>query len=206
LTTVGYGNLYPDGPAANTVSALEALTGLMGFAIATGLVFGRFSKPSARLGFSETMIVAPYQNSTSLQFRVANRRLNNLIDVEARILLMTVETCPSGQERRYTPLALERTQIIFFPLPWTVVHPIRENSPLYGKTAQDLAALQAEFMIVVKGFDDTFGQNVHARYSYRYDEIVWGAKFVTAFEVGSEGEMVISLENIGTIQPVPLAD
>lgn len=206
LTTVGYGNLYPDGVAANIVSALEALVGLMGFAIATGLLFGRFSKPSARLGFSETMVVAPYRDGTSLQFRVANRRQNNLIEVEARMLLMTVEICGSSQERRYTPLGLERTQIIFFPLPWTVVHPIREDSPLYGKTAQDLAHLQAELMIVVKGFDDTFGQTVHARYSYRYDEIVWGARFSTAFEIGSEGEMVVRLEKIGAIQPLPQSD
>lgn len=203
LTTVGYGNMYPDGVAANVISALEALVGLMGFAIATGLLFGRFSKPSARLGFSETMIVAPYMGSTSLQFRVANRRSNNLIDVETRMLLMTVEPSQGGPQRRYTPLGLERTQVIFFPLPWTVVHPIKEDSPLYGKTAEDLQLLQAELMIVVKGFDDTFGQTVHARYSYRYDEIVWGARFVTAFEIGNEGEMIVSLEKIGSIQPVP---
>jgi inward rectifier potassium channel len=206
LTTVGYGNMYPDGVAANIVSALEALVGLMAFAIATGLLFGRFSKPSARLGFSETMVIAPYMGGTSLQFRVANRRSNNLIDVEARILLMTVELCRSGQERKYTPLALERAQVIFFPLPWTVVHPIREDSPLYGKTAEDLKRLQAEVMIVVKGFDDTFGQTVHARYSYRYDEIVWGARFEMAFEVGGEGDLVVSLEKIGSIQPLPQPD
>ena len=206
LTTVGYGNLYPDGVAANAVSALEALTGLMGFAIATGLLFGRFSKPSARLGFSENMIVAPYMDGTSLQFRIANRRSNTLIDVEARVLLMTVETCSTGLERRYTPLALERPLVIFFPLTWTVVHPIREGSPLYGKTPEDLARLQAELLIAVKGFDDTFGQTVHARYSYRYDEIVWGARFASAFDIGSEGEMIVHLDNIGAIQPVPQPD
>lgn len=206
LTTVGYGNLYPDGVAANTVSALEALTGLMGFAIATGLLFGRFSKPSARLGFSENMIVAPYLDGTSLQFRVANRRLNNLIEVEARVLLMTVERSAGGQQRRYTALELERPQVIFFALPWTVVHPIREDSPLYGKTAADLADLQSEFLIIVKGFDDTFGQTVHARYSYRFDEIIWGAKFASAFDLGSEGELVMRLEKIGATRPVPLVE
>ncbi|MBV8073707.1 MAG: hypothetical protein JO270_27690 [Acidobacteriaceae bacterium] len=202
LTTVGYGNMYPDGALANTISALEALVGLMGFAIATGLMFGRFSKPSARLGFSETMIIAPYMGGSSLQFRVVNRRLNNLIDVEARMLLMTVESCEAGPERKYRPLALERPQIIFFPLPWTVVHPIREDSPLYGKTARDLQEMQAEILIIVKGFDETFGQPVHARSSYRYDEIVWGARFINAFDVGEDGDLVVSLDNIGVIQPV----
>ncbi len=206
LTTVGYGNLYPDGIAANVISALEALVGLMGFAIATGLLFGRFSKPSARLGFSETMIVAPYMGGTSLQFRVVNRRSNNLIDVEARILLMTVESRKGALERRYTPLGLERTQVLFFPLPWTVVHPITEDSPLYGKSAEDLKGLQAELMIVVKGFDDTFGQTVHARYSYRYDEIVWGAKFIAAFDISGDGGVVVRLEKVGSIQPVPLPE
>ena len=147
--------------------------------------------------------MAPYMSGSGLEFRVANRRSNNLIDVEARVLLMTVEESPSGPARRYTPLGLERAQVIFFPLPWTVVHPIREDSPLFGKTAEDLERLQAEVMVIVKGFDDTFGQTVHARYSYRYDEIVWGARFVPGFEIGDEGELVVSLEKIGSIQPVP---
>ncbi len=91
LTTVGYGNMWPIGPAANTLAAIEALAGLMTFAIATGLLFGRFSRPSARLGFSPKMLVAPYKDGLSLQFRIVNRRSNNLIEVEARVLLMTVQ-------------------------------------------------------------------------------------------------------------------
>ncbi|MBV8553265.1 MAG: hypothetical protein JOY54_18355 [Acidobacteriaceae bacterium] len=206
LTTVGYGNMYPAGTPANIVSAAEALTGWLFFAIATGLLFGRFSKPSARFGFSKTMVVAPYMDGSALEFRVVNRRSNNLIEVEARVLLMTVEPSGNGVERKYTPLELERRQVLFFPLPWTVVHPIEPSSPLYGKTAEDLERLQAEVMIVVKGFDDTFGQTVHARASYRYDEIVWGAKFVSAFEVGEDGDLVVHLEKIGSVDPQPLPE
>lgn len=206
LTTVGYGNMYPSGGAANSVAALEALIGLMAFAIATGLLFGRFSRPSARIGFSEKMVVAPYMNSTSLQFRVVNRRSNNLIDLEARLLLMTVEVVNGRLQRRYAQLELERSQVLFFPLTWTVVHPIDEKSPLYEKTPADLAQLQAEVMIMMKGFDDSFGQTVHARYSYRYDEIRWGAKFAPAFEIDGNGELRVEVNKVGNFEAVAIAD
>lgn len=204
LTTVGYGNMYPVGVAANTVAAIEALAGLLAFAIATGLVFGRFSRPSARIGFSPNILVSPYMDQTSLQFRVVNRRSNNLIDLQARLLLMTVEFIGGRLQRRYVTLTLERDQVLFFPLTWTVVHPIDENSPLYGKTAADLERLQAEVMIMLRGFDETFAQTVHARYSYRYDEIVWGAKFAPAFEVDPNGELQVEVSRVGAIEPAPV--
>lgn len=204
LTTVGYGNMYPVGVAANTVAAIEALAGLMAFAIATGLLFGRFSRPSARIGFSPNMLVAPYMDGTSLQFRLVNRRSNILIDLEARLLLMTVEFMGERLQRRYAPLELERNQILFFPLTWTVVHPIDEKSPLYGKTREDLERLQAEVMIMLKGFDDTFGQTVNARYSYRYDEMIWGARFAPAFEIEEDGDLRIEIDKVGAIEPARL--
>lgn len=204
LTTVGYGNMYPDGPAANTLAALEALTGLLGFAIATGLLFGRFSRPSARIGFSNNLLVAPYQEGASLQFRVVNRRSNNLINLQARLLLMTVESLDGRLQRKFTQLALERNEIWFLALTWTVVHPIDENSPLYGKTAQDLDRLQAEVIALISGFDDTFSQTVHTRYSYRYDEMVWGAKFTPAFEIDRVGELVVEVDRVSALERAPL--
>jgi inward rectifier potassium channel len=201
LTTVGYGNMYPIGAAANAAAAIEALAGLLAFAIATGLVFGRFSRPSARIGFSPTMLISPYMDGTSLQFRVVNRRSNNLIDLEARLLLMTVEFIGGRLQRRYATLELERSSVLFFPLTWTVVHPIDEKSPLYGKKPEDLESLQAEVMIMMKGFDETFGQTVQARYSYRYDEIVWGAKFAPAFEIEQSGDLRLEVSKVGAIEP-----
>ena len=203
LTTVGYGNIWPSGPLANTITAIEALTGLMGFAIATGLFFGRFSRPSARIGFSPTAVIAPYKGGTSLQFRIVNRRSNNLIELEARILLMTVEECNGQLQRRFQDLELERTQVLFFPLTWTVVHPIDEKSPLYGASAKDLERLQSEIMINLRAFDESFGQTVHVRYSYRYDEIVWGARFVQAFEVDADGELRLEVSRVGELEQVP---
>jgi inward rectifier potassium channel len=203
LTTVGYGALYPHGTAANVTAAVEAASGLMGFAFVTGLLFARFSRPSAKLVFSDGMVVAPYRETTSLQFRVANQRRNVLMEVHADVLLMTVEQGPSGElKRNFVPLALERKQVFFLALTWTVVHPIDESSPLWGKSREDLRKLQAEVLILIKGFDDTFSQVVHARYSYRWDEIEWSAKFVPAFYPAPEGHMVLDVAKVGEIARV----
>ena len=136
LTTVGYGNVYPQGPWANAVSSLEAATGLMLFAIATGLLYGRFSRPSARIVYSKNAIIAPYQDGTSLQFRVANARSNTLMNMEARVLLMTVDTSDGELKRNFIDLPLERPHIYFFALTWTIVHPIDAASPFFGKSAR----------------------------------------------------------------------
>ncbi len=196
LTTVGYGSIYPRGMAANLVAALEAMIGLMTFALATGLLFARFSRPSARIVFSKSILVTPYQDMRSVQFRIANQRNNNLMDVEVKVLLMTVERSNGELKRHFVDLTLERTKVYFFPLTWTIVHPMDSNSPLYEKTAEQLAATETEFLILVKGFDDTFSQTVNARYSYRHDELVWGGKFTQSFRVSPQGDLVLELDRV----------
>lgn len=197
LTTVGYGSLAPHGTGANLLAALEALLGLLGFAVATGLLFGRVSKPSARIGFSAKMLLAPYHGGTSLQFRIVNLRSNVLMELEATILLMTVEGPPEATTRRYQALALERDKVYFLPLTWTVVHPIDESSPLKGLTAADLESRQSEFLILIKAFDETFSQTVHTRYSYTHSEIVFGAKFNTAFTIDQAGDVILDIDKVG---------
>lgn len=197
LTTVGYGNIAPAGVSANFLAAFEALLGLMIFAIATGLLFGRFSKPTAKIGFSHRMLVTPYQDQTSLQFRIVNLRPNLLMEIEATVLLMTVEGTPGHLTRRFTALTLERDKVNFLPITWTVVHPIDQSSPLYGKTPEDLERVQAEVLILIKGFDDTFSQTVHTRYSYRYDELAWNSKFTPAFEIDGGGDMILNVDHVG---------
>jgi inward rectifier potassium channel len=204
LTTVGYGSIAPEGVAANSIAAFEALCGLMAFALATGLLFGRFSKPAARLGFSEKMIIAPYGEGLSLQFRVANRRSNNLMELEARMLLATVEAVDGQMQRKYAPLALERHTVLFLPLTWTIVHPIDQASPLYGKTADELAMLQAEFLVLVKAFDDTFYQTLHTRHSYRHDEMVWGGRFIPAFTIDANGDVSLEIDRISSYDDLQL--
>ncbi|MGC2661881.1 MAG: ion channel [Bryobacteraceae bacterium] len=203
LTTVGYGNIYPDGLAANSVASLEALVGLMSFALGTGILFGRFSRPTARIGYSKRMVVAPYEEITSLQFRIVNRRAHNLLNLEARVLLMTVQLADGLPRRKFDILSLERDSVIFFPLPWTVVHPITDTSPLYGLTADDFSRLQLEILIMIKGIDETFGQLVHSRYSYRYDEIEWNAKFSPAFDVEKSGDLLLEVDRVSEIQRMP---
>ena len=177
--------------------------GLMGFAIATGLLFARFSRPNARLVFSDRMVVAPYGDSHSLQFRLANRRANVLTDVAADMMLMTVERDAQGQLRRnFVELKLERKKVFFLALTWTVVHPIDESSPLAGKSAADLERLQAEVLILIRGYDDSFTQVVNSRYSYRWEEIEWQARFAPAFEVSPEGHLVLDLQRVSSISRV----
>jgi inward rectifier potassium channel len=202
LTTVGYGNIAPGSISANVLAAIEALIGLLGFALATGILFGRFSRPSARIGFSENALIAPYEGRTSLQFRILNRRPNALMDVEATIILMLVEGEQGKQKRTFQTLTLERDNIDFLALTWTVVHPIDESSPLFGKTHEDTERRKAEVIVLIKGFDETFSQSVRARYSYRFDEIVWNAKFTPAFEFDETGTMVLNIDKVGNHAPV----
>jgi inward rectifier potassium channel len=199
LSTVGYGNISPKGMAGNVVATFEALVGVLGFAVATGLLFGRVSRPSARFGFSENLLVAPYQEGTSLQFRMVNRRSNSVMELEAKVMLMTVESVDGKLQRNYKMLRLERPQVLFLPLSWTVVHPIDEESPLWGQTAEDMVRLQAEVLILVKGYDDTFSQTVLARRSYRHDEILWNRRFAPAFFVDDEGDLVLELKKVGEV-------
>jgi inward rectifier potassium channel len=205
LSTVGYGSISPKTVQANIIAALESLTGVLGFAVATGLLFGRISRPSAKIGFSEGMLITPYQDLTSLQFRVVNRRTNDLMELDARVMLMTVESKGGEPERQYRQLKLERDKVLFLALTWTIVHPIDSESPLWGLTAEDLKRLQAEVIILIKAYDDTFSQTVLARYSYRYDEIQWNKRFAPAFSVDSAGDMILEVQRVGEITDIPTA-
>lgn len=202
LTTVGYGNIAPGSISANVLAVTEALIGLLGFALATGILFGRFSRPSARIGYSETALIAPYENRTSLQFRIVNRRPNALMEMEATVILMGVEGDPGKLRRTFQPLSLERDTVDFLALTWTIVHPIDEASPLFGKTKEDMEQRQSEIIILIKGFDETFSQSVRSRYSYRFDEIAWNAKFTPAFDFDETGSMVLNINKVGSYKPV----
>jgi inward rectifier potassium channel len=194
FTTVGYGGMVPSGFPANFVASIEALIGLLGFAVATGLLYGRFSRPSARILFSKNAVKAPYRNKTALMFRLANQRNNDIIEVEANVLAVFIDK--STNSRKYYGMNLERNSVYFFPLSWTVVHPIDDQSPFYNKTIDELKELQTEVLVQFKGFDDTFSQTIHTRYSYTINEIVWNAKFKPAFEPDHKGEIIFDLNRI----------
>jgi inward rectifier potassium channel len=201
FATVGYGGIHPTGILSNIISSLESMTGILSFALATGLLYGRFSKPSAKIIFSEKAIIAPFQESKALMFRVANSRDNILMEMEANAMMTFLDKNDNKFTRKYFPLKLQIKFINFFPLPWTIVHPIDEDSPLFGKTAKDLAELEAEVLIMIKGFDDSFSQHVITRSSYKYDEIDWDVKFVRAYSTDEAGETIVDLEKVSKTEP-----
>jgi inward rectifier potassium channel len=181
LATIGYGNISPSGVAAHTVVTVEALVGILGTALITGLVFARFSRPRAQIIFSRRAVIAPYRGTTAFMFRIVNGRSNEIVELGCKVLLARFEEENGQSIRRFYPLELERARVVFFPLSWTVVHPIDESSPLYGLTDEDLRHSSAEFLILLSGMDETFSQTVHTRSSYAADEIIWNARFANVF-------------------------
>ena len=194
LSTIGYGQVVPIGTAANAIVTVEALTGLFGFAIVTGLVFARFSRPSARILFSRNAIVAPYREGIALEFRVANARSNELIEVTAKVLVSRFEGQEGMRTRRYYPLQLERQSVVFLPLTWTVVHPIDPTSPIYGETEESMRDSRTEFLVLLSGFDEAFSAIVHTRTSYTHAEVMWGYRFANVFKVSDADSNRVSVD------------
>ena len=178
------------------------MVGLLCFALMTGLVFARFSRPTANLIYSRSAVIAPYRGMRGFEFRVLNGRRSQLIELHALVVLSRFEDIGGVKQRQFYPLPLERDQVAFFPLTWTVVHPINESSPLYGWTEDQLKAAEAEFLILITGFDETFSQTVHSRSSYAANEIVWNARFVSAFSVVSGGRFAVDLDKMHAIERV----
>jgi inward rectifier potassium channel len=188
--TIGYGSVVPVGVASNTLVALESVVSLLGLAVVTGLVFARFSRPTADILFSQRAVMSWIGNLRAFQFRIINVRNNQIIDLHVRVLVSRFELNTSGiAVRRYYPLKLEREGVVFFPLSWTIVHTIDRDSPLHGVTQDELCASGAEFLILLTGMDETFSQVVNARTSYRADEVTWDAKFSDIFIYDPDGKM-----------------
>jgi inward rectifier potassium channel len=205
LTTVGYGSVSPVGMAANIIAAFEAMTGVLVFAVAAGLFYGRFAKPSAYIRFSREALIAPYRNGlNSFQFRIVNGRRSDLIELEVLVTLMWHEMDQGKLSQRFIGLNLERKSVNLFPLNWTIVHPIDPASPLYGHRPEDLRAMHAEFLVMIKAYDETFAQTVHVRRSYRADEVVWGRKFVPMYYTDDAGVIVLEVDKTGTHQEAEL--
>ncbi len=179
ITTVGYGKMNPQGVFANTIAAAESMFGLLGFAFATGLLYGRFSRPVAKIIYSHHSIIAPYRDHTGYMFRLANGRRNALIEIEAQVVFSCNTVVNDKVVRTFNTLKLERSKINFLPSSWTIVHPIDEESPFYNITHEDLIKAEAEVTILMKAFDDSFSQTVYSRSSYKATEMVVGAKFST---------------------------
>ncbi len=193
LGSLGYGVMSPRGLYANLVMTLETFVGLFNLAIATGLMFARFSRPTARIMFSEIAVVAPFEGTPSLMFRAANRRRNLVIEAEVPVSLMrNITTAEGVVMRRFQDLSVVRARTPMFILTWQVIHPIDSASPLYGETAQSLLDQQAEIVVVVRGTDETVASTIHARASYRPpDQLRWGRQLADIFSFDPDGRRVI---------------
>ena len=185
VTTLGYGRVAPVGIPANSVAALESVLGLLAFALATGLLYGRFSKPTARIRYSAHAVIAPYQNINGFMLRVINPLSNNLLEVEGSLTLSLRRK--DAESREFHQLELERSRVVFFPTTWTIVHPITPSSPLYGVTEEEFRARDPEFIIMLRAFDESFSQTVYSRSSYKADELLWGRKFSYIARPGKYG-------------------
>ena len=195
--TIGYGNVSPVGWLANLFVTVESLLSLLCVALATGILFARFSRPTAKVVFSDSAVIAPYESGHGLMFRIANGRRNELIEVAASVIYAQFENIDGKPLRKFYQLPLERQKVTFFSLSWTIVHPINEDSPLWNLTEQELLARQAEILILLTGIDETFSQVVHTRSSYRAEEIIWNAKFANIFNKADEtGRISIDLRRL----------
>jgi inward rectifier potassium channel len=171
---------------------MEALTGLLGFAMATGLIFAKFARPSARVMFSRNAIVAVRDGIPSLMFRMANERATQIVEAQLRLVLVRDEVTLEGERvRRFHDLKLSRDRTAVFALSWTAIHPITADSPLYGVTDASLAASHGAVVASLVGIDETFSQTVHARVSYAAEQVVWGAKFVDIMRRGPDGRVEV---------------
>jgi inward rectifier potassium channel len=205
FTTVGYGHISPSGFLASFVAAVEALSGLLSFAIATGLFYGRFSKPNAFIKFSENALIAPYKEGTALMMRLAPHKNTNLTDAEAFVTVGVLIDENGVVSNKFYNLPLEMSKINSLTLSWTLVHPIDEESPLFNLNQSDYKNTIGEILVYIKTFDDMYSSTVAKRTSYTFDEVVYGAKFSPMYSKNeSNTKTVLHLENLNSFTRIKI--
>jgi inward rectifier potassium channel len=202
MATIGYGKMAPRGLAANLLVTLEALIGLLGLALVTGLVFAKFSRPTARVIFSQNAVISRFDGVPSLLVRMANERGNQIAEAQAHLVLLRTERTPEGEEiRRAHDLHLRRSHSAFFAFTWLVVHPITPDSPLHGETAESLKAKDIDLVASMTGLDETLSQSVHARHAWTPDQILWGHRFADVLVSLPDGRRAIDYRRFHDVEP-----
>lgn len=205
FTTVGYGRINPMGFAASFTASMEALTGLMTFAIATGIMWGRFSRPKAYIRYSKNAIVAPFKDGIALMFRTVPFTKNYLVNVEVKVTLAMQVTEDGQLKNRFFNMPLDIAKANTMTANWTLVHIINEESPMYGFTKEDLSNARAEMLVFVQGFDESFSNTVISRTSYTYEEFVFGAKFLPMYHPSEDGmKTVLHLDQLDAYEEILL--
>jgi inward rectifier potassium channel len=203
LASIGYGAMYPKTTYAHVIVTIEAITGLMGIAVMTGLAFARFSRPTARVMFSKVAVITPHQGVQTLTFRTANQRRNMILEAQVKLYLMRDEVTNEGDLiRRIYDLQLIRNQTPSFSLSWSVMHKIDESSPLYGMTPELLIKTHSLMMVSLSGIDETVAQVVHARHTYGYEDILWNSKFVDIMHHSPDGNRYVDYEKFHDVVPL----
>ena len=191
FTTIGYGAIAPKSHAVSSVAAIEGFVGLLFFAFASGLFYGRFSRPTPNLTFSKNFIIRQHNDSKALMFKLMHKHPNVILNVIEETILVIKKDENEKTNYSYYPLKMERERLVFLPYTWTIVHNITENSPLYNYTDEELEKLDAEILIAVNYFDDTFPQTIYQRHSYTFNEMKINNKFDANFYFDSEGNALL---------------
>jgi inward rectifier potassium channel len=192
MATIGYGNMHPVSIYTNILVAIEVLLGMTGLALATGLVFARFSRPTARVMFSRVAVVIDHDGVPCLMFRAANQRRNQILEAQVTLMLLRDEVTGEGMEmRRFHDMEVSRPRTAMFALSWTIIHPIDASSPLYGESRESLLRSHSHIVVSISGIDEIFSQTVYARHTYEANEIRWNHRFADILTRAEDGHRQI---------------
>jgi inward rectifier potassium channel len=202
FTTVGYGAIAPIGNLTSFIAAMEAFVGLIAFAIATGLIYGRFSRPSTKIAFSHNVIITPHKDKMALMFKIVNQRNSVLLNTKIHVNLSLVDEDSESNmlKRQYYNIPLEVDFVRYFPLTWTLVHVINEDSPLYDLTLSEVRGKLAELLIIIEAFDETYSQTVIRKHSYAEHQWATGVKFKKNFSADDSGTIVLNINEISDLE------
>lgn len=205
LGTMGYGVMAPASRYANTVSTIESFTGMMGLAQITGIIFARFSRPTARLMFSHNAVITQHDGHPSLMIRAANKRGNQMLEAEASLTLVSIrKTAEGGTMRGFSEMKLVRAKSPVFSLSWTMIHHITKDSPLYGHTQESLAALDPLFIAIISGTDENYTQKVYARRGYLLPDVLWNHHFADIISENADGSRSVNVGALHAVEPDPI--
>lgn len=203
LMTIGYGHISPNGLGANITSVIESFVGLMGIALMTGLIYGRFSKPSSKIAFSNNIIITPFKEGKALMFKVVNQRNSTLLNVRVKVMLIMDSSAENNSVlKQYHSLPLQIDSIHFFPLTWTLVHEINDQSPIHNHNLRELMNQNAEVIVLIEAYDETHHQNVFERHSYAGPQWLENVKFKKNYHVNQKGEIELYIKELDVIESI----
>ncbi|HVY36701.1 MAG TPA: ion channel [Polyangia bacterium] len=204
MGTIGYGAMFPASAAANAVVVLETITGLTLTALATGLVFAKFSRSTARLVFSRHAVVTILNGAPTLMFRLGNQRGNLIVDAQLRVVMIRTERTLEGETfYRMLDLPLTRQRAMSLTRAWSAIHVIDAASPLHGETSESLAAKEVELQVLVVGLDDITMQTVHGQHRYFAKDLRWGHRLADVLSETPDGHMLLDLRRFHDVEPLP---